>query len=60
MSDETLVRVDRALVSKDLMAYKAAKLRKQREKYFKSLESRINKLEDEVQRLERTIKEIKK
>lgn len=48
------------IVNNDLAAYRAAKLRKQRELHIARLEERINNLEDCVKRLEQTIEEIKK
>jgi len=59
MQTENLVRRDTTLVNEDLAAYAAAKLRKKRVKWEKSLEERINTLESAVAHLEATIEEMK-
>lgn len=44
--ENTYVRNNSALINNDLAAYKAAKARREREKYLTSLEARINRLEE--------------
>jgi len=50
---------DNALISNDVQAYKAAKLRKQRERMILSFEGRITELETQVKELIKVIEEIK-
>lgn len=59
MTQVAYVKKDHAVVNTDYEAFKAAKLRKQRDQYIKSLEYRINNLENCVECLTKTIEEIK-
>jgi hypothetical protein len=59
-AQQNYTRQGDTLVNNDLAAYRAAKLRKQREMHIFRLEERINNLEECVKRLEQTIEEINK
>ena len=52
---QEFIRQDVAIVSADLGAYKAAKIRRERERYIDSLEQRINRLEQAFIHLEKTL-----
>jgi len=52
---QEFVRKNNAIVNADLNAYKAAKKRRERERYIDSLEQRINRLEQTFIELEKTL-----
>lgn len=53
---ENYTRVGTAIVNNDSAAYRAAKARREQQKYISSLENRINRLENAVEDLTTCVK----